>query len=183
MTDDRKADLDKTLAEYLAQVAEDKRRGFTVAGLYMQMHEVLRGFKSLARRYDELSDRQDRSDEQSDELRGRIDEAHNRLDMHRSAIVILKRARQVPASEVEPGRGSRPEIEFSHVELDTGSFDIAAIQREVQEQKLKRLNSERVKADEHVWWKRTLIMWLGGSIGFVVVTAVTILITLALAKR
>lgn len=165
-----KAKLDSTLQEFLSQQGEDKRLGYTMANLHAQMHEFLRTVHGHTREIAGLKSREEEHIE-------RVEQAHDRLDAHRNAIVGVKRhLRHLPATSTV-----RSESEFDKDELNTGNFDIAALTREVNEQRSKRLNSERVKAEEITWWKRNLISLVLGVVGVVATALFSILITLAIA--
>lgn len=166
MPESSKEQLDASLAEYLSQQSDDKKNGYTIAGLYLKFHEFARTLKVHTHDIEGLKAREVVRDE-------RVEEAHDRLDAHRQAIVVVKRRLRHSGGESVPS-------EFDE-EMDTGSFDIAAIKREVDEQRSKRLMSERARAEDTQWWKRTIIMWLAGGLGFVAVTAITILLTMAIS--
>jgi hypothetical protein len=92
---------------------------------------------------------------------------HTRLDHHGAAIIAIKRRVRHGADDDE---------------MDTGQFDLKAIQTRLAEQEKKRAESERVRSDDQVWWKRSIIMWLVGGFGVVAVTLLSVLITMAIAN-
>lgn len=167
-------DLDKTLAEFLSQQSEDKRQGYTIAGIYIQMHEFIRQQKVMGKDIRNLKEADEAHDIHFEEQDAKIEEHENRLDAHRTAIISVKRIlRQQPQVN-----GSE---EF-HNEMDTGTFDIAAIQRKLNEQEKKRMESERVKAENATWFKRHLITISSTALGTIIVAAISILYQLLVRK-
>ncbi len=139
------------LQEFLDWHANQRAQGFTTANVLASMHELQRSMRHLGGRVAQLEEREDAQDE--------------RLDSHGAAIVIIKRRLRQDANDDE---------------MDTGQFDVAAVKRELEEAKQRRLDSERVKAEDQTWWKRSVIMWVVGAFAFVATTTVSILITLAI---
>jgi len=166
MHSDQKSKLDETLEEFLDQQSQDKRMGYTIAGLHAQMHEFLR-----------IQTRQGRDIEGLKEKDAELEENHNalekRVDAHRVAIVSVKRV-------LKKHRPEQADDEFD-VDMDTGSFDLATIKRKVEEQEEKRKESERVKADNATWFKRHIITISLGAVGAVFLALLTLVIQLAAA--
>jgi hypothetical protein len=153
MMGDPKADLDKTLAEFLSQQSDDKRKGYTIANIYIQMQDFLKVQRVMAKDILHLKAHEHECDERHaalmsmhEELASRVEAHDDRLDTHRAGIVVVKRAIK-----------RSPHYEGDEHEMDTGTFDLAAIQRKVDEQEQKRAESERVKKDDATWLKRHLI--------------------------
>ena len=151
--------LDERLERFLKSFDEDKERGYTIANLYMEVKQ----FKNEQQRH---RARLEYLDSRIDEHTDRINGHDERLDAHGNALIHIKR---------------RLRTDEHDKEMTTGNFDLAAIQREVEDQKIKRMNSERAKAEETIWWKRQIILWIMAGFGFIAVTTITILITLAIA--
>ncbi len=105
-------------------------------------------------------------------LNGRVASAENEIidlrtgfDEHTSALVAIKRRiRNGPHDE----------------EMDTGVHNLAALQARLAEQEKARDKETRAKEEEQTWWKRSVIMWLVGGLGFIAATTITILLTLAI---
>ncbi len=163
----RDPELDKTLSEFLDDHVKDKRKGYTLANLFAEMNEYRKEQTRLVRRVTDL-------EESSGERDERTEEAHDRLDAHRGAIVAVKRHLR----HVAP----KDNAEFDE-EMDTGKFDVVAIEREVRDLRARRINSDRVKAEEITWWKRNIISLVIGVLGFVAATAITVLITIAVRSK
>ena len=144
--------LDKGLQEFLAWNAEQRANGFTTANVLASMHELTRSVRMLSGRVAEHDIR--------------LGEHDDRLDSHGAAIVIIKRRLRQDSNDDE---------------MDTGQFDVAAVKRELAEAKQRRMDSERAKAEDQTWWKRSVIMWVVGALGVVVTTLLTVLVTLAIA--
>jgi chromosome segregation ATPase len=161
---DPKSKLDETLAEFLDQQSQDKRMGYTIAGLHTQMHEFLR---VQARNEREIAGLK----ENHNELVERHEDLEKRVDAHREAIVGVKR--------VLKKRHTDPEDSEFDAQMDTGSFDLATIKRKVDEQEKKREESERVKADNATWFKRHMITIGFSAIGAVFLALIVLVIQLA----
>lgn len=160
--------LDARLSEYLDDANAQKSRGHTIANLSMGVFQLgievrnalarLAGAEALLGKHGAHLARHD------DE----IGEVRERLDEHGHAIRQLKRRnRQGPDDE----------------EMQTGQFDVAAIKRQVDEQERQRRESLRARAEDRVWWKRTIVMWAAGGIGAVALTLLSILLTLAVTRK
>lgn len=138
--------------------------GYTIANLFVRQEQFateMRG--ALAGHSDQIRGLNARvSDGETDR-----EFVHSRLDHHGAAIIAIKRRVRQGADDEE---------------MDTGQFDLAAIQRRIAEQEKKRADSDRAKADDQVWWKRSIIMWVVGCLGVVATTLLTVLVTLAIAN-
>ena len=162
MTDDKRVDDD--LKQFLAWKAEEHREGYTIANMMLRqeqfMGEVRRAITGQADQIRNLNGRVAAVEVDSKDIRLIVDE-------HTVAIgAIKRRVRNGPHDE----------------EMDTGVHQLAAIQARLAEQEQKRRDSERAKAEEVVWWKRSIIGWVAGAIGVVITSLLTVLITLAIAN-
>ena len=166
MHSDPKSKLDETLSEFLDQQSQDKRNGYTIAGLHAQMHEFLRIQTKQGREIESLK-------EKDAELEEKHGDLEKRVDAHRVAIVSVKRV-------LKKQKPDHTDSEFDQ-EMDTGSFDLATIKRDVEEQKKKRAESERVKADNATWFKRHIITISLAAVGAVFLALLTLVIQLAAA--
>ena len=166
MHGDPKTKLDETLAEFLDQQSQDKRNGYTIAGLHAQMHEFLRIQTRQGREIEGLK-------EKDLELEEKHGDLEKRVDAHRSAIVSVKRV-------LKKQRPEHDDSEFDQ-EMDTGSFDLATIKRKVEEQEKTREESERVKVENATWFKRHIITISLAAVGAVFLALLTLVIQLAAA--
>lgn len=151
-------ELDERLSEYLEEDRRARAQGHTIANVLTEVHGLTKTVRGMNARISALEvDREDVHD--------RIDTHAAKLTHHASEIVTIKR---------------RLRRDDNDEEMDTGRFDVEEIKRELAAVRQRRQDSERAKADEIVWWKRSLIGWLMAVLGFVATTAITILITLAI---
>lgn len=153
-------ELQAFLAWNKAQVNE----GYTIANLFLRQEQLATELRVMVQG----------QNTQLHNLNARVsdgeverEQIHARLDHHGAAIIAIKR-------RVRNGNDDE--------EMDTGQFDLAAIQRRVAEQERKRADSERAQADNQVWWKRSIIMWVVGGFGVVATALFTVLVTLAIAN-
>lgn len=153
-------ELNRKLQAFLKSFEDDKRNNNTIANVRLEIHQFQSRMKRAESKIESLM--QDREN-----IHERIEGHDFRLDAHGTALIQIKR---------------RLRTDEHDAEMTTGNFDISAIQREIEENRQKRLNSERAKAEETQWWKRTIIMWVAAALGFVAVTTITILITMAIAN-
>lgn len=162
MTEDKRVDND--LQQFLEWNAAQTREGYTIANLMLRQdaffHEVRRNIKG--------------HDHQIHHLNGRVADVENGgkdlqriVDEHTVAIRAIKRRIRA---------GSQDD------EMDTGVHQLEALQERLAVQEQKRRDSERVKADEQVWWKRTIIMWVAGILGVVATSLLTVLVTMAITN-
>ncbi len=158
--DPDKETLNRRLEAFLEAFEKDRASEISLANLTM---EVKQYHSRLARV--EAAQRHSILDHQA--LVERVDGHDERLDSHGGAIILLKR-------RVRTGDDDK--------EMQTGKFDLQGIQREVEEQKAKRLHSERVKAEQLQWWHRQIFLWAGGGVGAICIVLLTVLITLAIRK-
>lgn len=162
MADDKRVDDD--LKQFLQWTQQQASEGYTIANLMLRqeqfMGEIRRSVTGLGGQITHLNGRVSTVETDNKDLRGVLDE-------HGAAIVAIKRrVRHGPHDE----------------EMDTGIHQIAAIQQRLAEQERKRNESERVKAEDSVWWKRSIIMWIVGGLGFLATTVLTVIITIAIAN-
>ncbi len=156
--------VDDDLKQFLDWNAQQKREGYTIANLMLRQDQFFGEVRRMV----------NGQQEQIRHLNGRVasvesdnTDIHEILDQHGAAIVAIKRrVRQGPHDE----------------EMDTGVHQLAAIQERLAEQERKRRDSERVKHEEQVWWKRSIIGWVAGAVGVVITSLLTVLITLAIAN-
>ncbi len=153
---EKDSDLEKILEEYLRDEAKNKRAGLTILNLFLEMEQYRKDMREMVRKQETVEDE--------------IVELTQRVDAHRGAIIGIKRVMKKTSNESE---------EFAE-ELDTGSFDVVAIEREVRDLKAKRMHSERVKSEELSKWKWTGIKAAIAVAGFVAMTAIGILLGMAL---
>lgn len=151
--------LDRQLQEFLAASQAEREQGHTIANLRVEMHQFKIGLRTLEGTV--LSQGGLLS-----HMRERQERMHERQDHQGAAIVIIKR-------RLRDGEDDD--------EMDTGQFDVAAVRHELEEQRRRRLDSERVKADDHTWWKRTLILWVVGALGALALITLSALVTLAVS--
>ena len=173
MSTDPKSKLDETLAEFLDQQSQDKRMGYTIAGLHAQMHEFLRVQARTEREIAGLKDKDEALETNHNNLVEKHVALESRVDAHREAIVGVKRV-------LKKQQPDKHDSEFDE-QMDTGSFDLATIKRKVEEQEKKRAESERVKADNATWFKRHIITISLGAVGAVFLALLTLVIQLAAA--
>lgn len=161
MPDPRIEDDIKLFLEWNAMQARD---GYTIANMmarqelfFGEMRTVLEG---QGKQIVHLNGRVAQTERDVEELRRLVGE-------HGYALVAIKR-------RVRTG----PEDQ----EMDTGVHQLAAIQARLAAEEAKRRDSERVRAEEVVWWKRSIIGWVAGAVGVVVTSLVTVLVTLAVTN-
>ena len=162
MADDKRVDDD--LKQFLQWTQQQAREGYTIANLMLRQEqfqgEIRRSVAGLGGQITHLNGRLAAVETDNKDLRVVLDE-------HGAALVAIKRrVRHGPHDE----------------EMDTGVHQISAIQQRLAEQERKRNESERVKAEDSVWWKRSVIMWVVGGFGFVATTVLTVLVTIAIAN-
>lgn len=162
MTNDKRIDDD--LQQFLDWTQQQAREGYTIANVMLRqeqfMTEIRRTVNGMSGQIVHLNGRLAEVETDQQELR-------NVVDAHGAAIVAIKRrVRHGPHDE----------------EMDTGVHQLTAIQLRLAEQERKRNESERVKAEDSVWWKRSVIMWVVGGLGFVLTTVFTVLVTIAIAN-
>lgn len=162
MSNDKRVDDD--LQQFLQWTQQQAREGYTIANLMLKQEqfqgEIRRAVSGLGGQITHLNGRVSAIETDNKDLRVVLDE-------HGAALVAIKRrVRHGPHDE----------------EMDTGVHQITAIQQRLAEQERKRNESERVKAEDSVWWKRSIIMWVVGGLGFLVTTVLTVLVTIAIAN-
>lgn len=159
--DDKRVDDD--LKQFLEWNAMQAREGYTIANMMARQEQFFTEMRRVV----------NGQGEQIRHLNGRVAEVetdHKDLrlivDEHTVAIgAIKRRVRNGPQDQ----------------EMDTGVHQLAAIQARLAEQEQKRKDSERVKAEDQVWWKRTIILWVAGILGVVATSLLTVLVTMAIA--
>lgn len=150
-------DIDRQLEAYLREEEKARRKGYTIENVLLQQQALANSIKGINARVSGLeADR---------------DVVHDTLDNHGAQLV--KAAAEILTIKRRVRTG--PEDE----EMSTGRFNVEEIQRELSEMKKRKADSERAKAEEIVWWRRSLIGWGIGVLAFVATTALTILITMA----
>lgn len=162
MAGDKRVDDD--IEQFLQWHSQQAKDGYTIANLMLQQEqfrsEVRRFMGGITGQVNHLNERMSQAETNHDDLRGIVDE-------HTVALSAIKRrVRNGPQD----------------TEMDTGVHQIAAIQHRLAEQEAKRRDSERVAAENIVWWKRSIIGWVAGAVGVVVTSLVTVLVTLAIAN-
>jgi hypothetical protein len=151
-------EMDEQLKAYLDWKNLERREGFTIANVMAKFHQ----FEVAQRQHGARLDGHDARFEAYD---ARFDVHEERLDRHGAAIVIIKRRLRTSDDDDD---------------MDTGQFSVADVRRELEEAKRRRLESDRAKAEDQTWWKRSVIMWVVGGLGFIAATTITILMTLAI---
>lgn len=68
-------------------------------------------------------------------------------------------------------------------EIDTGQHDVTQLQKELERQRMQHDAEQRAKADEVVWWKRQITMWVVAGVGFIIVQVLSVLISIALSAK
>jgi hypothetical protein len=176
MGDDRKEPDDKpqdnSVEGFLKWSAEERVKGYTLARLFTRLD-------SWERRTKALESWKDNHEESHVELEERVEQAHDRLDTHRQfAVDARRREKKRHASEPE----------FTHDEMDTGTFDMVAIQRAAEDRGHKRRDSERVRnleaaenerKDSSTWLKRHIITVVTSIITALVASLIATIIALA----
>lgn len=168
--------LDHELKQFLDWQKSQAMNGYTIANLMAQQNQFQVELRAEMRQRLQSQDiKIAGQDNKISNVNGRLaavetdnDNIHRTLDLHGTALIAVKR-------RVRSG----PE----DTEMDTGVHQLALIQHRLAQQEEARKNSERVKADDVVWWKRSIIMWVVGAFAFVATTAVTILVTLAIIGK
>lgn len=155
-----KESLDRVLRDFLEEDRRAKAEGHTIANVRLEVHELAKGLRGVNARVAAIEVDHD--------------DIHDTLDLYGAKITSV-------TSDVAKIK-RRLRRDGDDEEMDTGRFDVEEIKRELAETRKRRADSERAKKDEIVWWKRSLITWTLGVLGFVATTAVTILITLAIMK-
>ena len=162
--------VDNEIEQFLAWSASQAREGYTIANLMLRQEQFFIEMRSRANAQDSKIHGQDTK---FHNLNGRVSELENSRDElygivgeHGTALVAVKR-------RIRTGPHDQ--------EMDTGVHQLVAIQQRLAEQERKRSESERVRAEDVVWWKRTIIQVVFGIIAWVTATALTVLITLAIA--
>lgn len=165
MTDPK---LDADLRDYLAEQKRARVEGNTISSLRLEVHESTRLVRSAMGIIHGMNARLSAVEINLRDLTESNEEHGAKLVHHAAEIVTIKRRlRRDPEDE----------------EMATGRFDVKEIQREVQELQAKRMVSERARADEVIWWKRTIVLWIAGILAFVATSTITILITMAIAGK
>lgn len=156
--------VDDDIEQFLQWHSNQAREGYTIANLMLQQEqfrtEVRRFMSGVAGQVTHLNERVSQVETNHDELRDIVDE-------HTVSLQAIKR-------RVRNGPNDS--------EMDTGVHQIAAIQARLAEQEQKRRDSERVQAENVVWWKRSIIGWVAGAVGVIITSLLTVLITLAVAN-
>lgn len=150
--------------EFLTWNANQAREGYTIANM-MTRQEFF--FGEVTRTLNGFRDQISHLNGRTSDLESDNENIHSRLDHHGAAIIAIKR---------------RVRLGPQDQEMDTGVHELAAIQQRLAEQEKKRSESERVKAEDVVWWKRTIIQAAFGALAFIATTVFTVLVTLALTK-
>ncbi len=149
-------ELDAQLRAFLEHNSRDQRNGNTIANVRSEMHQLQVSFRGMNGRVSSLETN--------------LEEVNSRLDNHGASIVVLKRhARKNGADD-------------DRDELDTGNYDLESIRREVERARARESLRVRAETENVVWWKRSIIMWVVGSLGVIAVTLFTALVTLAIAN-
>lgn len=156
--------VDAELRDFLQWTEQQKRDGFTLANLFLKFDAFEKQAKSER---DGFRDQIRGLSARTADLENDRDNIHERMDHHGYAIVAIKRRLRNGSDDPE---------------MDTGTFDLVAIQKRLVDQEKKRADSERVRAEDQVWWKRSIIMWLVGGLGALAMMLLTIIITLAISS-
>jgi CHASE3 domain sensor protein len=156
--------VDDDLQQFLQWHAMQAREGYTIANMMARQEQFFTEIRNIAKgqaqQIHHLNGRVSDVERETEEIRRTVDE-------HGHALVAIKR-------RVRTGPDDQ--------EMSTGVHQLAAIQQRLAEQEQKRRDSERVKAEEVVWWKRSIIGWVAGGVGVIITSLVTVLITLAIAN-
>lgn len=154
-------ELDRELKAYLEAEKRSKRDGYTIANVLMRVDALVRTVNGVNLRVSALeADR--------DDVHDRLDTQAATLTKHAASIVTIKRRIRRDANDEE---------------MDTGQYDLDEIKRELASIRQKKADSERAKAEDVVWWKRSIIMWVVGGFAFIATTTITILVTLAIVGK
>ncbi len=156
--------VDDDIKQFLEWNAMEARKGYTIANMMSRQEIFFSEIRTLieghGRQIVHLNGRIAEVEREMTELRQTVGE-------HGYALVAIKR-------RVRHGPDDQ--------EMDTGVHQLAAIQARLAEQEQKKRESERVKAEDVIWWKRSIIGWVAGGIGVIITSLVTVLITLAIAN-
>lgn len=153
--------LDSRLEAFLRSCDEDTQRGHTIANLRLDIRQYHIRQNQIEARFNVFA-----SDQEN--LIERVDGHDRRLDAHGNALLQMKRRLRTGDEDIE---------------MSTGNFDLKTIQKEVEEQRLKRMHSERVKADNVQWWQRQVVLWIIGGSGATALVILSVLITLILGRK
>lgn len=157
MTDPR---VDDSLHEFLQWNERERREGYTIANVLLAMDALAKTTQAAVHDIDVKVDRQ-RADCQAAMV-----SVHERLDEHQIRILRLTRRARAGSHDVE---------------MDTGNFDLLEIKKEIETQRSKRADSERVKQENAVWWKRTVVLWAAALFGTLLVALLTFTASLAVS--
>lgn len=155
--------VDELLKTFLDENATNRAKGFTLANLFIKLERWQSELDQVKEELKTLREAQE-------EYAKIVDEHDDRLTAHRKQIVIGMRDRR-----------ERNNASFSGDELDTGQFDVVAIQREVQDLKQRRMNSERIREEKSTWWKRHFITVITGALVSAFGVVLVVILTLAVA--
>lgn len=162
MTDDKRVDDD--LKQFLEWNAMQAREGYTIANLMARQEQFFGEIRSAIKGHGE----------QIRHLNGRVAE----VESENKDIRLIVDEHTVTLSAIKRRVRNGPNDE----EMDTGVHQLAAIQARLAEQEQKRRDSERVRAENVVWWKRSIIGWVAVGFGFIATQLITVLITMAIAN-
>ncbi len=151
-------ELDDRLKSFLDDAHREKTAGFTLANLALKVEGLSAHLAVVLPTLDALKATDKR-------LEGLIGTHDTRLDRHGREIKSLKK-----------------QLEYEG-EPDTGSYELASIQREVEKQRAERDAERRANQDEVVWWKRQIVSWIVGAIGVIALQILAALITLSAFKK
>lgn len=160
--------LDADLRAYLDEQKRAKGEGHTIQSLRLEVHENSRLTRNAMGMIHGMNARIAVLESNHGELQSLTEEHGTKLVHHAAELVTIKR-------RLREGDDDQ--------EMATGRFDVEEIKRELEEVKKRRLESERVRAEEVVWWKRSIIMWVVGALAFVATSTITVLITMAIYGR
>ncbi len=162
MAEDKRVDDD--LKQFLEWNAMQAREGYTIANMMARREQFFGEIRLAIKGHGE----------QIRHLNGRVSE----VEADTKDIRLIVDEHTVTLSAIKRRVRNGPNDE----EMDTGVHQLAAIQARLAEQEQKRRDSERVKAENVVWWKRSIIGWVAVGFGFIATQLITVLITMAIAN-
>jgi hypothetical protein len=152
--------VEDSLHEFLQWTERERREGYTIANVLLAMDALAKQSREAIKTLDSKIEKQRL--EQQVEMEG----VKERLDEHQARILrITRRVR----------KGSHD------FEMDTGNFDLLDIKKEIEQQRAKRVDSERVRHENAVWWKRTVVLWVAAICATLLVATLTFVASLVVS--
>lgn len=157
MTDTK---VEDSLHEFLQWTERERREGYTIANVLLAMDVLAKQSREAIKTLDTKVERQ------RAECQSAMEGVKERLDEHQTRILRITRRVRTGTHDFE---------------MDTGNFDLVDIQKEMAAQRSKRADSERVKQENAVWWKRTFVLWIAALLATFLVAVATYVTSLAIS--